>query len=146
SELSAAETRSLEALEIYRAVHNRVGEAIGLLTLGTVDRAHSNFDTSRSRIEASREIASALGDSWGKATVQWHQGELALAQGHPAEAAGLYRQAPAAFEEPRTPADAARAHRSLAKVESGERRQEHLLAARKIYESLGREDLIKELS
>jgi predicted ATPase/DNA-binding SARP family transcriptional activator len=93
-EAYAAARRALEdALERFRALGDRRGEAAALNGLGTTAYLRGNFAEAEHRYRASLELETELGNVWGIASRSYNLGLIAKRRGDLATATALQRQA-----------------------------------------------------
>jgi CHAT domain-containing protein len=83
---SAAEGRLTTALQLFRATHDRVGEAVALSRIGNARSQSADHDAARANFLESQRIFSELNDAVGVATALRGLAADAQAQGHHAEA------------------------------------------------------------
>jgi len=144
---NSALVRCEQALSLYRSIGSVHGEAACIEHLGDIAFRRSDHEEARARYEMALPLYRRVGSVLGEADCIKKLGDIALERPAPeiagarfAEALGLYQKIPKPYSIGQTHVRLAR----LAPEGSAERRS-HLRAARQVWESVKRPDLVKEL-
>jgi tetratricopeptide (TPR) repeat protein len=116
SELPEARSRYEEALPIYRAIGDKLGEANCIRALGDVHQGLSELPEARSRYEEALPIYRAIGSKLGEANCIRALGELAAEEKDDTIALSLLEQAILSYRSLGLPADEAGAINSIANL------------------------------
>ncbi len=92
-DLDAALASYAQALTLYRAVGDRVGEANTLLALSDLDRAAGQLHEAQNKLHLALETYRIIGDRYSEARALYRLGDCALAEGRAQDAIELYQQA-----------------------------------------------------
>jgi tetratricopeptide (TPR) repeat protein len=93
AEYAAARERYEEALPIYRAIGDRLGEANALLSLGDLTRKEDRYSQAWDFYEQVLSFYRTIGDHYSLARVLYRMGDWYVEQGKPQDAISLYQQA-----------------------------------------------------
>jgi len=145
SDHESARQRYDEALPLYQKVDDVLGEANCIKGLGNIARERSDHEEARKRYEAALPLYQKVGAVVGEAhciqrlgDIADRQGEVAVARERWLSALGLYAKIPEPYSIGFT-------HNRLARrAVTPEKAAEHREAARKAWESIGRQDLIDQ--
>ncbi len=92
-ERDAALASYAQALTLFRAVGDRVGEANTLLALSDLDRAAGQLHEAQNKLHLALETYRIIGDRYSEARALYRLGDCALAEGRAQDAIELYQQA-----------------------------------------------------
>jgi tetratricopeptide (TPR) repeat protein len=146
SDLPEADKTINEALARYQAAASPIGEAECFLCLGRLAVATSDRRGARDIFERARRIYRDGRDSLGEARCLGDLAGLAHLEGDTAEAHDLLGRALELYERISDQLSIGTARRLLARWSpTGPERSEHVAAARRAWESIGRSDLVAEL-
>ena len=135
-----------KALELYKQVGSVQGEANCIRSLGDIALRRSDHAVAKERYEQALPLYKQVGDVQGEANCIMSLGDIALARSDHAVAKERYEQALALYSRIPEPYSMGVAHFMLAEAVSTDREKaQHLSEARKLWLSIGREDLVEEL-
>jgi tetratricopeptide (TPR) repeat protein len=133
--LTAARSCYREALGLYQAIPDRLGQAHTLLSLGDLESMEANLAAARSCYREALGLYQAIPDRLGQANTLQSLGELESMEANYAAARSCYREALGLFQAIPDRLGQANTLRSLGDLE---RREANLTAARSCYrEALG---------
>jgi tetratricopeptide (TPR) repeat protein len=145
SDYDGARAHYEEALLLYRRVGEVLGEANCIKDLGDIAFGRSDHDGARARYEEALRLHRRVGDVLGEANCIQSLGDIALGIPDEAGAVRLFEQALDLYGRIPELYSMGGAHRRLARLARGERRDQHLQAARVAWQSIRRPDLIAKL-
>jgi tetratricopeptide (TPR) repeat protein len=96
--------RCLQALELFRDVGDRSGEAVTWNSVGWARHHLGDQAAATACIERALELSCELGDRYTQAEIPDHLGDARRAVGHPRAAADAYHEAPVILNELNHPA------------------------------------------
>jgi tetratricopeptide (TPR) repeat protein len=132
------------ALQLYRRVGVVVGEANCVKGLGDIALRRSDHEAARERYEAALPLFQRIGDVLGEANCIQSLGDIAERQGEVAVARERWRSALGLYAKIPEPYSIGFTHNRLARAATPGEAPEHREAARKAWESIGRQDLIDQ--
>jgi tetratricopeptide (TPR) repeat protein len=139
SDHDTARTHYEQALQLYRQVGDARGEANSIRSLGNLAYERSDDDTARTHYERALELYQQVGGVLGEANSISSLGDLARLQSDPGAARTYYEQALARYQLIPEPYSIGHTHWRLAKIaDSASQRQEHVDAAQRAWDSIGR--------
>jgi tetratricopeptide (TPR) repeat protein len=146
SDYDTARTHYEQALQVYRQVGSVLGEANSIDRLGDIAREQSDYDTARTHYEQALQLYQQVGSVQGEANSTRGLGDVAREQSDYDTARTHYERALALYQLIPEPYSIGIAHRNLAGLaDSASERREHVDAAQRVWNSIGRGDLCAEL-
>jgi tetratricopeptide (TPR) repeat protein len=145
SDNDGASARYEEALCLYRRVGSFLGEAQCIRDLGDIALQRFDHDGARACYEEALSLHRRIGDVLGEANCIRSLGDIALGISDEAGAVRLFEQALDLYGRLPEPRSMGLAHWRLARLARGERRDEHLHAARAAWQAIQRPDMIADL-
>lgn len=109
----AASASHARALELYRDLDDRLGEAEAVNELGIVQRLTGDYPAAAVSHACALELYGDLGNRFGEANALNNMGELSLASASPAEAHARHKRAHAIATDIASPLEEARAQEGI---------------------------------
>ncbi len=135
-----------QALSFYHKIGYIRGEAKCIRRLGDIAFESSDLVTAKERYEHALSLYHKCGDMWIEANCTKSLGDIALRRSDRAEARRNFETALTLFEQIGEPSEIALTHLRLARLAENEsERNQHIQAARAVWERIDRPDLIREL-
>jgi hypothetical protein len=127
-------------------VHDALGEANCVARLGDLALRRGDVEEARARCLAAGPLYRRAGDVLGEANCALRLGDLALRGADPAEARERFHEALATYARIPEPYSMGLCHRRLARLAADEAaRRRHVAAARELWTSAGRLDMVAKL-
>lgn len=146
SDYLTAKERYDQSLSLYRSIGFEYGVAQCIRRLGDIAFITSDLVTAQELYEQSLAIYRRMGSLWGEAHFIKSMGDIALRRSDQAEAQRNFEAALALFERMEEPLWIGLIHLRLARLAENEsKRNQHIQAARAIWERIDRPDLIRKL-
>jgi tetratricopeptide (TPR) repeat protein len=147
SEYEEARQQYEAALSLYQRVGDVTGEALCLHGKGRIylEQQPADYDRAESYFQDALKLAHRDGHRWNVAYFTISLGELAIATGDNEKARQLLEESLATFRSFPTPEWIGKAHKQLARLETGEQKLAHLCVARRAWQKVGLNNLIAEL-
>jgi tetratricopeptide (TPR) repeat protein len=142
----AAENLYEQAISLYRRIGFLYGEAKCILRLGDVAYEKSDYVSATERYKQALSLFGKVGSVWGEAACTRCLGDIALKRADHLEARRSFNLALASYEQVEDPLNIGSTHLRLARLAENEsERNQHVQAARAVWERIDRPDLIREL-
>jgi tetratricopeptide (TPR) repeat protein len=143
SDPETARQRYEAALPLYRQVGDVLGEANCIQGLGDIALASSDHEAARQCYEAALPLFRTVGDALGEANCIQKLGDIEEQKGEIGAARKHWRGALALYQHIQEPYSIGGAHNRLRRhAETPAEADEHGAAARRVWASIGRKDLI----
>ncbi|MGB9367647.1 MAG: tetratricopeptide repeat protein [Xanthobacteraceae bacterium] len=140
----AAQEGFEKALSLYRQFGDILGEANCIKSVGDIKLAYSDPGEASKAYEQALPLYRQVGDILGEASCMRGLGHIALVRGDREAARNAYLDALALLERIHDPYSIGFTHLALSKAIKGTEREKHRVAARQVWLSIGREDLVKK--
>jgi tetratricopeptide (TPR) repeat protein len=135
-----------QALSLFLKIGLVRGEANCIRRLGDIALEKSDVVTAKERYEQTLLLYRKMGSVWGEAKCFSGLGDIALRRSDQAEARRNFKTALTLFEQLEEPFRIGSTHLRLARVAENEpERNQHIQAARAVWERIDRSDLVKQL-
>lgn len=134
-----------KALPLFRQVGFVLGEANCIYRLAEIALGQSDYDEASQRYQKAMPLYRQLGSVLGEANCIAGIGDIALQRSDYDEARQRYTKALKLYQRIPEPNSIGWAHRSLARLAQDGQRRHHAEAAQSAWQSIGKNDLVKEL-
>lgn len=146
-DLDTAQACHEQAQPLYEQIGDILGQAECIQGLGDVAFARFDLDTAQARYEQAQPLYERFGSILGQANCIKGLGDIALARFHHLTARAHFKEALVLYQRIPEPYSIGQMHRRLARItESQAERHQHIQAARAAWTSIGRTDLVEELT
>ena len=147
ADYDTARTHSERALQLYQQIGSVLGEANSISSLADLAYYQADYDTARTHSERALQLYQQIGSVQGEANMIRGLGDIARDRSDPDTARTHYERALALYQLIPEPYSVGGTHRRLARLaDSASQRREHVDAAQRAWNSIGRSDLCAELA